>query len=232
MKITSLTNTKVKEIVRLLDKKNRMELRKFIVEGRNLVHEAKKHEILLETFALDESLEADYYVTEDVMKKMSDTKTPPSIIGVCKMKLNNTLGTKLIALENLQDPGNLGTIIRSAAAFGYDVVLENCADIFSPKVIRSTQGAIFKVGITFTNCLVEYLRTNNYNIYSTKVDGGTDVREFHPEGNYAVIIGNEGNGVTELSLDNSDEYIYIHMAEGVESLNAGVAASIIMERLR
>lgn len=232
MKITSLTNTKVKELVRLLDKKNRMEMGKFIVEGKNLVHEARKHEILLETFAVDESLQADYYVTEEVMKKISDTKTPPTIIGVCKMSLKNTLGPRLIALENLQDPGNLGTIIRSAAAFGFDVVLENCADIYSPKVIRSTQGCIFKVGIGFTNNLVEYLRENNYFIYSTKVDGGTDVREFKPEGNYAVVIGNEGRGVSEEKLDNSDEYIYIEMAENVESLNAGVAASIIMDRLR
>ena len=147
------------------------------------------------------------------------------------MKLN---GKKLLVLDSIQDPGNMGTIIRSSVAFNIDTIIINdkCVDIYSDKVIRSSQGMIFK-----TNIIKEDLHSfitkikGQIPIYGTKVTGGKDLKTLEKISEFAIIMGNEGNGVDPKLLDLCDEYLYIPMNKNCESLNVGVATSIILYEL-
>ena len=148
--ITSVDNKRIKEVSKLNNRKYRKEMSLFLVEGSHLVEEAYKHNLLVETYSLDEN---DYpnnnVVSENVMRKISSLDTVSNIIGVCKFKKENELGNKLLILDDIQDPGNLGTIIRSAVAFNVDTIIlsNDTVDLYNPKVIRATQGMIFNINI-------------------------------------------------------------------------------------
>ena len=237
--ITSLDNKRIKNLAKLLNKKYRDETGMFLVEGEHLVIEAKRAGSLIEVIKC-EDYEMDFdvtttIVTYDVIKKLSNTLNPQKVIGVCKKLDNKDIGNKVLILEDIQDPGNLGTIIRSSVAFGVDtiVVSNNTVDMYNDKVLRSSEGMIFHIDIVKmdVNECIDKLHEEGYEIYGTKVDGGTDLREITVRDKYAVVMGNEGAGVSEFTLDKCDKYIYIPMNSDCESLNVGVATSIILYEL-
>lgn len=236
--ITSLENKRIKEFSKLLDKKNRDELNMFLVEGEHLVEEASKKDCLLEVIKTEDCPLSygvkETIVTYEVLKKLSNTKSPQKIIGVCKKMTSSKIGNKVLVLDNIQDPGNLGTIIRSSVAFNVDTIIlsEDTVDMYNDKVIRSSEGMLFHIDIIRCNIKekIEELKNSNYTIFGTRVDNGEELNNINAPEKYALIMGNEGAGVKKDILDLCDKYIYIKMNEKCESLNVGVATSIILYR--
>lgn len=236
MHITSINNEYIKEISKLNEKKYRDKSNKYLIEGLHLVTEALKYDII-DTIIIREdfSYETDIkhiIVSNEVMKKLSDNPSIPKIMAIVYKKENTISGNKILLLDRLQDPGNLGTIIRSAVAFNFDTIIlsNDTVDLYNSKVLRSTQGMLFNINILrqdLTNVINE-LKNNNYTIYGTKVDNGNDVKEINNTNKFALIIGNEGTGISDNILKQCDKYLYIKMNNNCESLNAGVAASILM----
>lgn len=241
MVITSLNNEHIKEINKLKEKKYRDQTNSFLIEGEHLVYEALKYNLIKELIVLEEKEFNSKnikitYVSKEVMKKLSSMDSYPNVIGICRKKEENTIGSKILILEDIQDPGNLGTIIRSAVAFDIDTIIlsPKTVDLYNPKVIRSTQGMLFNINIIvkeLTETIIK-LKEKNYKIYGTKVDNGNDVRNITKQEKFALIIGNEGNGMSDEISELCDECLYIKMNNSVESLNAGVAASILIYELR
>jgi len=241
MVISSLDNKKVKFINSLKLAKKRKEYQMFIVEGMHLVYEAYKNGCLEEIYLLEnENLEFTCdleitYVTYDVMQKITSLNTPAVVIGVCKIKSNNEIvGDRILVLDGVQDPGNLGTIIRSSCAFSVDTIVlsRNCVDLYNEKVIRSTQGMIFKVNVVIGDLIdiINDLKNDNYLILGTDVNKGVNVKTIKPR-RYALIMGNEGNGVSGDIKKICDKNLYIKMNSNCESLNVGVATSILLYEL-
>jgi len=237
---SSIQNDKIKNIKKLREKKNRDKEELFIVEGINLVEEAYKNNLLKTLIVLDGSnysLDVEtMIVTEKVMKFLSELDTPNEVMGVCYKLKEKEIDGNVLMLDRIQDPGNLGTIIRSAVAFDISTIVlsKDTVDLYNPKVLRSTQGLLFSVNIIIRNldeCINE-LKENDYIIYGTKVDNGKNLKEIEKKNKYAIIMGNEGKGVSENIMTMCDEYIYIPMNEKCESLNVGVATSIILYEMR
>lgn len=225
--ISSLTNEKVKQLCKLALKKNRDETNSFIVEGPHLVDEAFKHGLVIEAFSLDDKYTM---VSEDVMKKICDTKSRVAQCALCRKPNNTKIGNKILLLDKIQDPGNLGTLIRSAISFGFDtIIVDDCVDYTSPKVVRSTQGAIFKASIIEKELInyIDELKENNYVVYGTALTNAIDLKQAEKSNKLAIILGNEGNGVRKELLDKTNCNLFIEM-NNMESLNVGVAGSIIM----
>lgn len=239
MLITSINNQTIKELDKLKQKKYRDLEQKFLIEGEHLVEEAEKSGVLEKIILLENSeyhskLEK-IYVSKNVMKKLSSLDTPPNIIGVCKMLSRKELGKKVLLLDDIQDPGNLGTIIRSSVAFNVDSIVMslNTVDLYNPKVIRSTQGMIFKINLIKDDLgqVIEKLKSKNIPIYTTNVNGGENIKNINSTDSYGLIMGNEGNGVKDEISTLADRKIYIPMNSKVESLNVSVAASILLYEL-
>lgn len=236
MYITSINNEYIKEISKLNEKKYRDKSNKYLIEGLHLVTEALKYDIIdtiiiREDFSYETNIKH-IIVSNEVMKKLSDNQSIPKIMAVVNKKESTIKGNKILLLDRLQDPGNLGTIIRSAVAFNFDTIIlsNDTVDLYNSKVLRSTQGMLFNINILrqdLTNVINE-LKNNNYTIYGTKVDNGNDVKEINKINKFALIIGNEGTGISDNILKQCDKYLYIKMNNNCESLNAGVAASILM----
>lgn len=236
MIITSLNNEKIKYLTKLNQKKYRNDT--FLVEGKHLVEEAYKKNlvkllIVLEDYKLDnvDTIKVSY----DVMKKISLTDTPPKIMAEVIKKEDKKIGNKVIILDDITDPGNLGTIIRSAVAFNFDTVIlsNNTTDLYNPKVIRATEGMLFNINVIRDNLLniIPKLKEEKYFILGTKVTNGKDITKYHSINKIALIMGNETRGMNN-DLDNlCDDYIYIKMNNKCESLNVGVSASILMYEL-
>ena len=230
MKITSIHNDNVKYWVSLKNKKIRDEERKFIVEGDHLIEEARKNNLIEYIIScVDEK--ADFYVTKEIMEKISDQKSISYNAAVVKFIPEDSVNGNIIILDNLQDPGNLGTIIRSSVAFNIDTIIisDTSVDLYNPKVVRATEGMIFNLNIIRRNLeeIIPVLKNLGYKIVGTDVNEGNDVRNISKE-NVAIIIGNEGSGMSENIKKLCDEFINIKINKSCESLNAGVAASIIM----
>ena len=230
MKITSIHNDNVKYWVSLKNKKIRDKERKFIVEGDHLIEEARKNNLIEYIIScVDEN--ADFYVTKEIMEKISDQKSISYNAAVVKFIPEDSVNGNVIILDNLQDPGNLGTIIRSSVAFNIDTIIisDTSVDLYNPKVVRSTEGMIFNLNIIRRNLegIIPVLKNLGYKVVGTDVNEGIDVRNISKE-NVAIIIGNEGNGMSENVKEMCDEFINIKINKSCESLNAGVAASIIM----
>lgn len=240
MLITSLNNNHVKELVKLKEKKYRDETNSFLVEGEHLVLEAYRAGLIKELILEENTLFPINvmnitYVTKDIIKKISSNPSPSNIMAVVNKKEETSIGEKLLILEDIQDPGNFGAIIRSALAFGIDtiVISPKTVDLYNPKVVRSTQGMMFHINIIVRQLVpfINELKKENYKILGTKVTNGHNVKESKTYSHYALIIGNEGNGMSEEVSNLCDEYLYIRMNEQVESLNAAVATSILLYEL-
>lgn len=238
--IQSLDNKKIKSLSKLLLKKEREKKEMFLVEGKHLVEEALKRGILIEIIKTEDYVfKSDLpttLVTYDVIKKLTNSITPQKIIGVVKFLDSHEIGNKILILDDIQDPGNLGTIIRSSVAFNVDtiVISNNTVDIYNDKVLRSSEGMLFHINIIKREIIsfLDELHECDFKIYGTKVDGGRSVKDLKVSDNkVAIIMGNEARGVDNSLLKKCDEYIYIPMNENCESLNVGVATSIILYEL-
>ena len=251
--ITSASNGRVKYIQTLMSKASfRRKEGKFIAEGIKMFEEAPKGDILevyikegaYDSFGIDvkKKLERIGYkvLSESVFKKVSDTVTPQGILSVVKIPesdINDILkadNPSIAILENIQDPGNIGTIIRSAEGAGISgiIMTKDCVDIFNPKVIRSTMGSIYRTKFAYTDNIEEtiaILKKNNIHTYAlalNKEAKAYDLYDYKEPSAFAV--GNEGNGLKENTIKACENVAYIPMCGSVESLNASVAASLMM----
>lgn len=250
--ITSLTNKKIKNLVNLIQKnKARKEQDVFITEGIRMFLEAKKENILevyvsssflqkVEEEVKEKLILLNYEeVSDEVFRKISDTITPQGILCVNRqyhylpediLKRENPL---LLLLEDIQDPGNLGTMIRTAEAAGIDGIImsKNTVDIYNPKTIRSTMGSIFRMPFYYTQNLpetMEVLQKKGIKIYAAHLKGEFSYDKADYKEASAFLIGNEGNGLKKATADLADCYMRIPMDGQVESLNAAVASVILM----
>lgn len=243
MLITSLDNERVKKYRKLREKKYRDRLNLFLVEGWHLVLEAYRAGLVEEVILTEEvTCELDVpkiYVTQEIIKKITELDTPVPILALCHKVENDPqkIGQRILMLDGIQDPGNLGTILRSAKAFHVDTVIlgTKTVDLYNAKVLRSTQGMLFHLHVIEGNLveLIPKIKKQGIPIYGTKVESGEDVRKLETSAKtqYALVMGNEGNGVTEEVLSLCDHYLYIQMDSEVESLNVAVATSILLYEL-
>lgn len=239
MLITSLENDRIKGYIKLKDRKYRKKTRTFIVEGLHSVLEAYRNDSIIELILeKDEVLPIDVpciYVTSEIIDKISSMESPSKIMALCKMKDEpEDFGNKVLILDGIQDPGNLGTIIRSAKAFNVDTIIlsPDTVDVYNPKVVRSTQGILFHIDFVVRDLkpVIEKLHKKEIPIYGTNVEYGIDVSSLKSKdkSKYALVMGNEGNGLSEDIASVCDKFIYINMNDKVESLNVAVATSIIL----
>jgi len=241
--ITSLKNPKVAAWKALKDRKGRRESGCFLVEGRKMVEEALASAFDVETVLVQEGMELPdgltmpvYELPAHVLAAVCDTKTPQGIAAVVRMKEQSALGKHIVVLDGVQDPGNVGTIIRTADAAGLDGVLlsNQCADVFSPKVLRATMGSIFRMNLRTTDDLpgeLTKLREKGYSILSSQLDGTPFYEREKVAEQFALVIGNEGNGVSEQVQQTATHRVRLPMRGGAESLNAAIAAAIMMYEL-
>lgn len=242
MLITSVSNDRIKEYIKLKEKKYRKLKGLFIVEGEHLVEEAYKKELLSELILLkDTDIDIDVpkvFVTREIINKITDLETSPNILGICKIIESNKLeGDRFVLLDNVQDPGNLGTIIRSAKAFNVDtlVLSKDTVDLYNPKVIRATQGIMFHLNTVVADLeqAINDLKKRNIRVFGTDVENGmlpSSISSSNKE-KFALVMGNEGNGVKSNIKNMCDDNLYIKMNDEVESLNVAVATSIILYEL-
>lgn len=248
--ITSTSNIQVKNIIQLLKKaKQRKEQDIFIAEGTKMFLEVPEERLIKvfvsETFfshhkkKLEEKGRPVEILSDAVFKYMSDTQAPQGILCLIKQyhyELEELLAKEhpmLLFLENMQDPGNLGTIVRTAEGAGADGIFltDNSVDIYNPKTIRSTMGSIYRLPFLYVPDFLEAvkaLRKRKIPVYAAHLKGEKYYDEFSYLNGCAFLIGNEGNGLSEETAALADTYLKIPMAGKVESLNAAVAASILM----
>lgn len=242
MLITSLDNDRIKKYVRLKEKKYRDQENQFIVEGMHLVLEAYRKGIIVELILeQDEVCMLDspkVYVSREIIKKISTLETPVNIMALCnKITPKTDIGSHLLLLDKIQDPGNLGTIIRSSKAFNVDTIIlgDDSVDMYNPKVIRATQGIMFHINIINGDLrnIIPKLKEKEIPIYGTHVEFGEDIRNLRKKDKekYALVMGNEGNGVSSDILELCDTYLCIEMNHEVESLNVAIATSILLYEL-
>lgn len=236
MIIESINNEKVKYWRKIRTNKYINEYKEYIVEGEHLVEEAiksgkAKYLILLNGTNYDINLEK-YYVTEKVMNSISLLKSIPKVMCVVKIQNDEiNLENKIVVLDDVQDPGNVGTIIRTAYAFNFNtIILSNkSANIYNDKVIRASQGMIFHTNI-ITGDLLEILpklKEKGFKIYSTLMSGKIKPEEISQE-KFAFVLGNEGIGISENVQKLCDNSISIPMNNKCESLNVAISGAIIM----
>lgn len=236
--IESVNNERVKHWTKLNDKKYQREEGLFLVEGEHLVIEAEKAGLLKEVIVL-EGNDFEYVnrtvVSENVMKKITSLKSPPRIVGVVEILKSREISGSVVLLDAVSDPGNLGTIIRSCVAFGVDTLVlgTGCVGLYNPKVVRASEGLLFHVNIVERPLeeAIPTLQERGYKIYATDVRRGTTLKNTTFSSRTAVVMGNEGAGVREEIKAICDEYLYIEMSSQCESLNVGVATSIILYEL-
>jgi RNA methyltransferase, TrmH family len=239
MIITSLTNEKIKEYTKLQDKKYRDTTNKFLIEGEHLIEEASKYnlveEIIVEENYSYKTTLPTIYVTSAILKKLSTLTNPPKVMALCHKKENSLTGTKYLLLADIQNPGNLGTIIRSAVAFNIDTIIlsPKTVDLYNSKVLRATEGLLFALNIVVADLepTIKDLKAQGITIYGTSVENGTDIKKITNYNNYALLIGNEGSGLSPNLKVLCDQMLYIKMNNKAESLNAAVATSIILYEL-
>ena len=254
--IKSKDNPLVKQFVSLIE--NRKEREKqglFVIEGLRFCKDAVLRKAFVKTVLLSEdfvSENGEYVdlfmqnssdvrmISKAVSDKIGSTVNSQGVFCLCQMPsfAEKIEGNKIIVLENLQDPGNMGTIIRTAEAFGVNgiILVGGCVDIFSPKVLRSTMGTIFNVPIfRFSDIekAKEFLEKYKFNLYGAILDKNSKkLSKLNFNGNTAIMIGNEANGISEKAKNACDDFVFIEMSGNAESLNAAIAASVFMWELQ
>ena len=240
--ITSAKNPRVLSWKSLRERKGREASDAFLVEGTRMVREALASDfpvlalLLREDYVPDFPLPAGvpaFTLSEHAFSAVADTRTPQGVAAVLSRRVLPPDGPKLLALDAVQDPGNVGTIIRTADAAGFDGVLlgPECADLFSPKVLRSTMGSIFRMRFAFPADLpaaLRSLRSRGYSVLSSQLDGDPFFERQGVSSSFVLIVGNEGNGVSEAVRAEATHRLRLPMCGGAESLNAAVAAGIMM----
>lgn len=243
MIITSFENDKIKHYAKLAQKKYRDKYEEYLVEGNHLVMESYRAGLLKEVILLEGEVlplaVPQVEVSQAIIRKLSSVETPQKVMGVVRKKEpGEHLGKRILILDEIQDPGNLGTIIRSAVAFAIDTIVlgENTVDLYNPKVVRATQGMLFHVNIVSLSIkeLIPSLQQLGIKIFATNVEHGEAIDHLteKEKESFALIVGNEGNGVNPLFLEQADKTICIPMKSEVESLNVAIATSIILYEMR
>ena len=234
--ITSADNARIKKYASLKMKKYRDRYGLFIIEEKHMIEEALSKK-MVDTLIVREGCSNPFdiepiYVTDNIIKKLSDNVSLNDYIAVCKMPVNNKLqGNRFMVMENVQDPGNIGTIIRTACSFGYDAVIlcEGCADLYNEKTVKATQGAIFHIPVLRLNISDTYslLKENGCKVIATALRNSVPIKECEKYDKYAIVVGNEGQGLSEYAQSNADAVVKIEM-DKFESLNVAIAAAITM----
>lgn len=237
MLITSLTNAKVMEVAKLNDKKYRKSSGRYVIEGERLVADANKYGAkIVEVFVKESAANKFDYdnqivVTDKVFEKLSNTVNSQGILAVAEKPTEDDsipIGNCLV-LDGLQDPGNVGTLLRTAVACGFtDVYAVNSVDVYSPKVLRSAMSAHMCVKLHVCDSLEQVFNSlKNAQIIVADMDG-ENVFDTRFAKQVALVVGNEGNGISQISKDNADLVVSLPMENNFESLNAAVAGSVIM----
>ena len=250
--ITSKDNEFVKHVKKLKEKKYRDQSQEFIIEGIKLVKEAIEEKANIKQIIICDNCEnsgiipkdlmyeiAKYncvYVTENILKTMSDVNAPQGIMAIIgrnnKEKDIDYSQDIIVALDDIQDPGNLGTILRTVDSIGLNQILvsKGTADCYNPKVVRSTMGAIFRIRIIECEDLEQTLKEtqkNNFKLIVSSLQTNNSLYDIDFD-KKVIIIGNEANGVEPQIQEMADEKIKIPMLGKTESLNASVATGIIL----
>lgn len=255
LQITSSKNGIIKEVKGLYKRKDRWKEGLFIIEGIKIIEEAFLNNVELKYIIISDKIKTTVegsnfyemikynknlvYTTENIFKDISDTENSQGIIGIAKFystsldELLSIDNPSIVFLDGLQDPGNLGTIIRTCDAFNLDGIIlgEGSVDPYNAKVVRATMGSIFRVPLVISNNSIETLyelKYNNIKVLSTSLESSVPVFNMDFREGFALVIGNESKGVSKDIINISDALIKIPMPGLAESLNAGVAASIIM----
>nr|WP_276939001.1 RNA methyltransferase [Helcococcus sueciensis] len=233
--IKSSKNNLIKMINKLKKKKFRNEKNLFLIETRKMIDEAIKSNRNIEYIIQKESNELVYdnsiLIEDKLFNEISNLVTPDGYMAIVSKYNEDKLSENILILDNIQDPGNMGTLIRSAEAFGYNTIISiNSVDYYNEKVLRSTMGSIFRLNLIETN--YEFINTlNDYKIYIADMNG-EDFREIESSQKKAIVIGNEGNGISEEIKKIPHKLVKIPMQGKVESLNAAVSGSILMSTLK
>nr|WP_040981777.1 RNA methyltransferase [Oceanobacillus jeddahense] len=243
--ITSVKNEKIKTLKKLHQRKYRKQTNTFLIEGTHLIEEAlvsnwvTKEIIISEEASVPEAADnvPIIKVTKQVFKELSFTASPQGIMAVVEMKKEDGVsGEVIVLLDAIQDPGNLGTIIRTADAAGTEGIIlgDGCVDLYNDKVIRATQGSIFHLPIMHADVeeAAARLKEADYNIWATALEKAENYKELSIPPKTAIIFGNEGAGVKESLLETADERVTIPILGKAESLNVSIAAGILLYYLK
>lgn len=258
--ITSKENSNILEYVKLKNlKKIREDLGLFVIEGKKILLEAIRSNIIIEKIFISDKIDLEektfkyidkvlckkYCISNGIEKKIADTVSPEGFYAVCK-KSNYDFSNSILEedkkiyliIDNLQNPGNLGTIIRLSEAMEVSriYISNNSCDIYSPKVIRSSMGSNFRTQICFFDdiiSLIELMKDNGVEILGSYIStSSVDIRNYKPSGSVCIIIGNESNGINSIVLDQCDILVEIPMGGFIESLNVSLAASILLWEIK
>lgn len=249
--ITSVKNPIVKEMKSLNQKNKRRQAGYFLIEGEKMLGEALSSGCTIGTVliseqkplspALEQQLKDQgahlFAVSDHVLQTVCDTETPQGSVASCSFRPEPAQwGSRCIYLDGLQDPGNMGTILRTADAMGIDLVIAaGCVDVYNPKVVRSTMGSLFRQQVLVTDQgteILQQMRKDGWRVLSSVLDAAAQpLPQADLTGKVCIVIGNEGRGVSQQVLACSDGTVYIPMRGGAESLNAGIAAGIFMWEL-
>lgn len=229
MRITSVQNPLIKDLVKLKEKKNRDLSDVILVEGDHLIEEAQKAGLIIKTIGLENM---DVLISENVAKKLSQTKSGSlNFALVKKQKQSLQFAKRILVLDRVQDPGNVGTCIRSAYSFGYDAIVlsYDSADEYNDKCVRASQGALFHIPCIRMDLEKAYafFKKNKIQIYATHVDDKSlTLSNLNQDEAMAIVMGSEGKGVSETTLAYKDATLHIETSH-FESLNVAVASGII-----
>ncbi|MDQ0208069.1 TrmH family RNA methyltransferase [Alkalicoccobacillus murimartini] len=248
-RIDSSKNELIKQWKKLHKKRGREKSGQFLIEGHHLIEEALRAGIEVHAMIMTEEviLPSSWVVDEgklvltttSVMKELCETESPQGVAAICSLPTDTDLSPQLgkyLLIDRVQDPGNIGTLIRTADAVGLDgVILEKgSVDIYNSKVVRASQGSIFHVPIVKGDLLewIHEFKRVGVPVFGTALEQASSYSAIQPQKNFALILGNEGEGVNKELLDNSDQNLYIPIYGQAESLNVSVAAGILLYHLR
>lgn len=236
MLITSTNNKMVVYAASLKEKKYRDKENKYLIEGEHLISMADEIECIFTTnLNYKNDSTTVYYVNDAILKKLSFVQSPQGIIAIVKKKqdkINYNLKRYLLC-DGVSDPGNMGTIIRTALAFNIEMIIlsHGSVDIYNDKVIRGSQGAILSIPIVYTNMAecVKKLQENNVEVFaSTLSKRSINLKEVKKVDKFALVVGNEGSGVSQIVQDIATYNVKIAHSDSIDSLNVGVATSIML----
>lgn len=243
--ITSLQNSRIKQLRKLHVRKERRKAGKFLIEGFHLLEEALKSHWKVEQIILQNGIDHPFQVdaietivvSEEVFQSLSQTETPQGVMAVIAMPEEQTsVGELLLLVDQMQDPGNLGTLIRTADAAGFSTIIlgKGTVDVYNDKVIRATQGSLFHVDVIQSDLSewLEKLQKEGFHILATALEDADSYEEMEVKDKTAIILGNEGAGIQQSFIQKANQTVKIPIYGQAESLNVSIAAGILMYQVQ